>query len=157
MQARIERAHPADAGEILTVQRAAYVADAQLYGDPFLAPLVESLAQIENAIARADGDGFVLKACLGARIVGAVRARCAGRVGSASRLAVVPDLQGCGIEAALVTATEAALGGGVQTLVLSVGERSVDTLRDLRRLGYTETHRERLAPHLGLVHLRKTL
>ena len=39
---RIERADVADAGEVLTLQRAAYVSEAQLHGDPFLPPLVES-------------------------------------------------------------------------------------------------------------------
>jgi hypothetical protein len=34
----IRRADPADAGEVLTVQRAAFVTEAQLHDDPHLAP-----------------------------------------------------------------------------------------------------------------------
>lgn len=155
---RVAVAEAADAGEILTVQRAAYVAEAQLYGDPFLPPLVESLSQVREAISHADGrDGVVFKGCLGARVVGAVRAKRAGRVGSVGRLAVAPDAQRRGVGTALLAAVEEVLQGHVEQLVLSTGDRSDGTLRFCRRLGYAESHRERLAPHLGTVHLRKPL
>ncbi|MER6582469.1 hypothetical protein ABT267_42790, partial [Nonomuraea sp. NPDC001023] len=55
---KVERAVAADAGEILTLQRAAYVSEAQLYGDPYIPPLVESLEQVRKAVET----GVVLKA-----------------------------------------------------------------------------------------------
>ncbi|GLW97393.1 GNAT family N-acetyltransferase [Microtetraspora sp. NBRC 16547] len=73
--ADIDRASPGDAGEILTLQRAAYVTEAQMYGDPFIAPLVESLEQLRKVIET----GVVLKAVEGARIVGSVRGRLPSR------------------------------------------------------------------------------
>ena len=39
----LRRAVETDAGELLTLQRAAYVTTAQLYRDPFLPPLLETL------------------------------------------------------------------------------------------------------------------
>src|SRR3954470_18312483 len=90
---RIERAAPADAGEILTLQRAAYVTEAQLHGDPFLPPLVESADQIRKLIGRSP----VFKAMTGTRIAGAVRGRINDRICLVGRLAVAPDLQGRGI------------------------------------------------------------
>ncbi len=155
---RIEPAGVADAGEILTLQRAAYLSEAQLYGDPFLPPLVESLAQVRAAIENAAaGDGIVLKACLDGRLVGAARAKRVGRTASVGRLVVAPDLQGHGIGTALLRAIEEAFRGRVEDLVLFTGDRSDGNLRLSRRFGYVETHRERIAPHLGLVHLRKRL
>ncbi|MGB4916574.1 MAG: hypothetical protein WBO89_02585, partial [Propionicimonas sp.] len=63
-----------DAGEILTVQRAAFVAEAQSHGDPWLPPLTETL----DAVAAAIGTGAVLVLRLvndgrEGRLVGAVR------------------------------------------------------------------------------------
>ena len=88
----IERAEPEDAGEILTVQRAAYVSEAQLYGDPFIPPLVESADQIRRAVETAT----VLVARDGGRIVGAIRGRLSGTTCMVGRLVVAPDVAGAG-------------------------------------------------------------
>ncbi|RKS74431.1 ribosomal protein S18 acetylase RimI-like enzyme [Actinomadura pelletieri DSM 43383] len=150
----IERAGPQDAGELLTVQRAAYVTEAQLYGDPFLPPLVESVEQLRNALA---GDAVFLKAVLDGRVVGAVRAQFSDHTCLIGRLVVVPDLQGRGIGGRLLAALEAEVGGRADACVLFTGHLSETNLRLYRRLGYTETHRERVAAHLTLVHMRKPL
>ncbi|GAA4624877.1 GNAT family N-acetyltransferase [Actinoallomurus vinaceus] len=150
---RIERAGVDDAGEILTVQRAAYVTEAQLHGDPFLPPLVESLGQIRKMIA----ESVVLKASVEARIVGAVRGRFNERTCLVGRLVVAPDQQGRGIGGALMRALEAEVAGRADACVLFTGHLSEGNLRLYRRLGYAETSRERVADHLMLVHMRKTL
>ncbi|GLZ10692.1 GCN5 family acetyltransferase [Actinomadura sp. NBRC 104425] len=153
-QVVIERAGPADAGEIFTVQRAAYLAEAQLYGDPFLPPLVESLEQLRAAL---DGDAVVLKAVAGHRLVGAVRAQFSEHTCLIGRLVVAPDAQGRGIGGRLVAALEQQVAGRVDACVLFTGHLSEAGLRLARRLGYRETHRERVAAHLTLVHMRKDL
>ncbi|WP_396445735.1 GNAT family N-acetyltransferase [Actinomadura sp.] len=150
----IERAVPGDAGELLTVQRAAYVAEAQLYGDPFLPPLVESAEQLRKVL---ETDAVVLKAVLGGRLVGAVRAQFSDHTCLVGRLVVVPDLQGRGIGRRLLAALEAEVAGRVDACVLFTGHLSESNLRLYRRLGYSETHRERVAAHLTLVHMRKPL
>ena len=150
---RIERAGEADAGEILTLQRAAYVTEAQLHGDPFLPPLVESLDQVRKMIA----GSLVLKATIGTRLAGSVRARINDRTCLVGRLAVAPDLQGRGIGRALMQALEAEVIGQADACVLFTGHLSEANLRLYRRLGYGETHRERVADHLMLVHMRKPL
>ncbi|MFB4316183.1 GNAT family N-acetyltransferase [Actinomadura sp. 21ATH] len=150
----IERAGPGDAGEILTVQRAAYVAEAQLYGDPFIPPLVESYDQLSKLIA---GDAVVLAARRGSRLVGAVRAQFSDHTCLVGRLVVAPDMQGRGVGSALMEALEAAVAGRADACVLFTGHLSEDNLRLYRRLGYSETHRERIAAHLTLVHMRKAL
>jgi ribosomal protein S18 acetylase RimI-like enzyme len=143
----------ADAGEILTLQRAAYVTEAQLHGDPFLPPLVESLDQLRDVIATS----LVLKATRAARLVGAVRGRVQDRTCLVGRLAVAPDQQGRGIGVALMRAVEAEVAGQADSCVLFTGHLSDSNLRLYRRLGYSETHRERVADHLMLVHMRKPL
>ncbi|NDU77394.1 GNAT family N-acetyltransferase [Actinomadura sp. DSM 109109] len=150
----IERAAPGDAGEILTVQRAAYVAEAQLYGDPFIPPLVESAEQLGKVLS---GDAVVLKAVLGSRLVGAVRAQFSDRTCLVGRLVVVPDLQRRGIGRSLLTELEGEIAGRADACVLFTGHLSEANLRLYRRLGYAETHRERVAAHLILVHMRKAL
>jgi ribosomal protein S18 acetylase RimI-like enzyme len=148
---RIERARPEDAGEIFTLQRAAYVVEAQLYGDPFIGPLVESLERMRTTIETAT----VLKAVDGDRILGAVRGRQAERAGIIGRLVVAPDQQGRGIGTALLQAIEAELGREVEAFDLFTGHLSEGNLRLYRRLGYRETRRERVHDHLTLVHMRK--
>jgi GNAT superfamily N-acetyltransferase len=153
-EVEIAAAGPEDAGEILTVQRAAYVVEAQLYGDPFIPPLVESLDQIRKVLG---GDAVVLKAVAGGRVVGAVRAQFSDRMCLVGRLVVVPDRQGAGIGTRLLVALEEEVAGRVDACVLFTGHLSDGNLRLYRRLGYTETHRERVAAHLTLVHMRKAL
>lgn len=150
---RIERAEAADAGEILTLQRAAYVSEAQLHGDPFLPPLVESVEQVRKTIT----DSIVLKATVGTRLAGAVRGRINERTCLIGRLSVAPDLQKQGIGRALMRALEAEASGRADACVLFTGHLSEANLRLYRRLGYGETHRERVADHLMLVHMRKPL
>lgn len=148
----IERAAAADAGEILTLQRAAYVSEAQLYGDPYIAPLVESMEQVRKVITAAT----VLKAVDGGRIVGAVRGRLAGTTCLVGRLVVAPDRQGQGLGTALLTALHEQIADAT-AFDLFTGHLSDGNLRLYRRLGYRETHRERMDDHLTLIHMRKDL
>ncbi|MEQ4716192.1 GNAT family N-acetyltransferase [Nonomuraea sp. B19D2] len=146
----IERAVAADAGEILTVQRAAYVSEAQLYGDPYIPPLVESLEQVRKVIESA----VVLKALDAGRVVGSVRGQVAGTTCLVGRLVVAPDRQGQGLGTALLTALHEAVPEA-EAFDLFTGHLSDANLKLYRRLGYRETHRERMDDHLTLIHLRR--
>ncbi|GAA4231972.1 GNAT superfamily N-acetyltransferase [Streptosporangium album] len=148
----IEWAEPEDAGEILTVQRAAYVTEAQLYGDPFIAPLVESAEQVRKAVETAT----VLVAREGGRIVGAVRGRMSDATCLVGRLVVAPDAQGRGIGGALLAALHEEVAAAL-AFDLFTGHLSEGNLRLYRRHGYRETRRERMSDHLTLVHMRRDL
>jgi GNAT superfamily N-acetyltransferase len=140
-----------DAGELLTLQRAAFVTEAQLYDDPRLPALVETLDQLRAAL------GLALTARMGPRLVGSVRARVADGVLHVGRLVVAPDQQGRGIGAALLAAVERAAGPEVHTAALFTGSRSAGNLRLYARAGYVEQRREPVDELLTFVHLAKSL
>jgi len=149
----IAPADPADAGEILTLQRAAYVTEAQLYGEPALPPLTETLDELRVAL----GNGLMLTARLPARprVVGAVRARLDGDTCAIGRLVVAPDQQGRGIRTALLAEVERRYADRAAAFALFTGHRSEANLRLYRRLGYLEVDRRPLGPGVLEVHLVK--
>ena len=150
---RVVPAEPADAGELLVLQRAAYLSEAQRYDDPHLPPLTETLDELRSAVAA----GRVLKAVDGTRIVGAVRVREDGPVLHVGRLSVAPDRQGCGLGTALLAAAEALAGPDVRTVALFTGEASDENVRLYERCGYAVVRHEALPPGPGVVHLEKRL
>ncbi|MET8349228.1 MULTISPECIES: GNAT family N-acetyltransferase [unclassified Micromonospora] len=133
VEASIVPAGVADAGEILTVQRAAYLTEAQHYTDPFLPPLTETLDEIAAVLA---GPITVLAARVGQRLVGSVRAHLDGDTAHVGRLSVAPDQQGQGVGGRLLTAIEAACAGRVARLTLFTGADSARNLRLYQRHGY---------------------
>ena len=146
----IARLGTADAGELMTLQRAAYVTEAQLHDDMFLPPLTEPLEDVVAAIE----SQVVLGVREDGRLVGAVRARrVAPGVVEIGRLAVAPDRQGHGLGSALLRAAEAAIPG-VREWRLFTGEHSEANLRLYSRLGYVETGREDVGGH-DIVHMAK--
>ena len=141
----------ADAGEIWTVQRAAFAGVAQQYGDPYLPPLTETLAEVTAAVA----EGRVLVARLDSRIVGAVRTRVDDGVCHIGRLVVAPDLHGYGIGSALLRAAEERHAGQVREYALFTGVGSGGSVALYVRHGYVVGRVEQGPGHPDLVHLRK--
>jgi ribosomal protein S18 acetylase RimI-like enzyme len=138
---------PEAAGELLTLQRAAYVTEAQLYDDVRLPALVQTLDDPVDELAATT----CVAAVAGTRLVGAVRTREGDGVLHVGRLVVAPDLQGQGIGTRLLLAAEQATG--LPQATLFTGHRSVANLRLYRRHGYVESSREQVRPGLELVHL----
>ncbi|GAA3313992.1 hypothetical protein GCM10020219_027190 [Nonomuraea dietziae] len=86
--------------------------------------------------------------------MGAVRGQLAGTTCLVGRLVVAPDAQGRGIGRALLEALHEQVPQA-QAFDLFTGHLSEGNLRLYRRLGYKETHRERMDDHMTLVHLRR--
>jgi ribosomal protein S18 acetylase RimI-like enzyme len=149
----IVAADPADAGEIMTVQRAAFLIEGELNGSFTLPPMTETLDEIRAAIG-AD-DTVVLVARLGHRVVGSIRGVTDGRTGHVGRLAVAPDLHGQGIGRRLMAAIEAALAGRVTRFELFTGGTSEGNLRLYRSLGYVDIGWRPAAAAPGLAYLEK--
>lgn len=142
-----------DAGELLTLQRAAYATEARIYGDPELPALTQTMPELQFELASATA----LKASVGHRIVGAVRAHVEGQVLHVGRLTVAPDWQGRGIGSRLLTAVENQHSDQVDVAALFTGHLSEANLNMYTRRGYHEQRREQLRPGVILVHLAKPL
>jgi GNAT superfamily N-acetyltransferase len=83
----------ADAGEMLTLQRAAYVTEAQIYDDPRLPALTRTLLELQAEL----GTVLSFKASSGGRLIGAVRVAVRDSNAEIGRLVVAPDQQGRGL------------------------------------------------------------
>ena len=142
---------PGAAGELLTLQRAAYVTESKLYDDVRQPGLVQSLDGLLGELAGCT----CLAAVAGSRLVGAVRTRERDGVLHVGRLTVAPDLQGHGIGTRLLLAAEQATR--LPRAALFTGARSIPNLRLYLRYSYVETAREQVRPGLELVHLAKDL
>ena len=145
-----------DAGEILTLQRAAYVTEAQAHGDLNLPALRQSLSELSDELSGTtcwQSAGGTRRALLAA--VRATVAAGEGTLAEIGRLAVVPDRQGQGLGSRLLDAVEDRLPASVREVRLFTGERSAANLRLYRRVGYRETHRTDTPAGYALVHMSK--
>ncbi len=151
VEVRFLRASSADAGEILTVQRAAFVREAQLYHDPDVPPLVETLDDVRRAIETS----IVVVGRVGHRLVAAGRVTVRDRIGHIGRLAVAPDLHGQGVGRALLAAVEASCVAEVDAWALFTGARTQGNLHLYHSAGYLDTHTQHVRGELTFVHMRK--
>ena len=142
-----------DSGEVMTLQRAAYVTEARAHDDLGMPPLTETLGQVRDQLARPDTTAWGIREH--GRLVASVRVRLADpATAEIGRLCVAPDRQGNGLGSGLLAAAEARLPAGVSRVRLFTGEHSHANLRLYQRAGYRETGRTR-AGHYDLVHLAK--
>jgi ribosomal protein S18 acetylase RimI-like enzyme len=144
---------PADAGELLTLQRAAYVPEAAAHQDFQLPPLVETLDRVRAALA--DPAVTALGIRQDGRLIGAVRLRRVNDEVELGRLTVAPDRQGAGLGTQLLRAAESVFPGA-RAIRLFTGEHSTGNIRLYERLGYRETGRTS-AGHYDLIHFVKVL
>ncbi|GAA4417339.1 GNAT family N-acetyltransferase [Georgenia halophila] len=122
------------AGELLTVRRAAFVTEAQLYGDPNLPALTQTLTELVADIERADV--VTLGAWLGHRLVGSIRVELEAEKATLGRLAVVPDLQGRGIGTKLLMAVLTYLPEQTKEVWVFTGQDSKHNLAMYNKAGY---------------------
>ncbi len=141
----------ADAGEVLTIQRAAFVSEAQIYGSVDMPPLTQTLEELEAELR--ESDGWVAR--VGGRLVGALRSRKAGGLLLIGRIAIAPDMQGSGIGRALLDAAES--HSGAEEAELFTGSLSEANIRLYENCGYIETERVDTGDGVQEVYLRKRL
>lgn len=152
MTVRVGPLTAAHAGEALTVQRAAYVTEAQHYDAPRIPPLTETLDEL---LADLSSGVLAFGAWDGTRLAGSVRGRVDGDRMEIARFSVAPDLQGRGIGRALLTAVESAAPPEVRTFWLITGIDSEDNLRLYRKAGYEIVAETTDAVGVALVVLEK--
>lgn len=142
------------AGELLTVRRAAFVSEAQLYDDPNIPPLTQTLDELRADLD--DTDVVTLGAWQGHRLVGSIRVELEGPKATLGRLAVVPDLQGQGIGTQLLLAVPAHLRPDTSEVWVFTGRDSVQNLAMYSKHGYEHEYDE-TAGELTYAYLRKIL
>jgi GNAT superfamily N-acetyltransferase len=145
----IERATPADAEAILTLQKLAYQSEARLYNNFALPPLVESLQDLTRLFQTR----IFLVSRSGHEIIGSVRGEVTEGRCHIGRLMVHPDHQRQGLGARLLAAIEDAFPEA-SAYELFTGNLSQGNLRLYRSIDYKEFKREPVPPH-ELVYLEK--
>ncbi|MBN1888915.1 MAG: GNAT family N-acetyltransferase [Thermoflexales bacterium] len=146
----VERAGPGDAHAILDLQKLAYQSEAALHGDYSIPPLRQTLGEMKADLEKQ----VVLKASMGGKIVGSVRASLKDSTCFIGRLIVQPELQNRGIGTRLLGEIEAAFGQA-RRFELFTSDRSERNLYLYQKLGYREFKREKLTEKIVLVFLEK--
>lgn len=123
----------ADAGELLTLQRACWLQEAiandSVTGIP---ALHETLDDVVAWLA--DWTTFVVRSH--GRLVGAVRGRMEGDAWDIGRIMVAPDLQGRGLGRLLLEHIQAVAPAAAASYVLFTGAGSRDNLRMYKKAGF---------------------
>jgi GNAT superfamily N-acetyltransferase len=149
-EVRVETATPADAEELLALQKTAYQEEAERYGDFSIPPMLQTLEGMRSDLA----SHLYLKAMLDDRIVGAVRGRCDEGTCCVGRLIVHPDLQGQGLGQRLLHEVETRFPEA-RRYELFTGHASARDLHIYKKNGYREFKREPQHEGLTLVYLEK--
>lgn len=154
---RIREAHADDVGELLTLQRAAFVDEAWLYGTAAVPALLEDLDGLRMRLA----ESHTIVGLDGDRIVGAVSLRDYRPGGpDVERLMVAPDCRQQGLASQLMNAIEDhARSAAHETIQLIVGDLANQNQKLYKRLGYAITDRFPLDdyPDVILLTMQKTL
>ena len=133
LEALLRPATLADAGELLTLQRACWVQEQHANPGTRIPPLHEDLDDVVAWL----GEWTTLLARSGGRLVAGVRGRLVdGTSWDVGRLMVAPDLQGRGLGRALLAAVEAAAPPEAERFVLFTGAGSARNLATYRKAGY---------------------
>ena len=122
----------ADAGELMTLQRACWVQEQQANPGVEIDALTESLDDVLAWI----GEGTVLVARSAGRLVGAVRGRLHGSAWDVGRLMVAPDLHGRGLGRMLLERIQQAAPSGATSYELFTGAGSLRNQKMYKRAGY---------------------
>ncbi|HMM96653.1 tRNA (guanosine(37)-N1)-methyltransferase TrmD [Phycicoccus sp.] len=137
----VRAAVPADAPELLVLQRACWMPEGRISGSWHIPPLEESLDDVRRGLT--EWTTWVARVPSGGgtpgRLVGSVRGRVRPgepEVWESGRLMVAPDLQGRGLGRALLGLAESAAPPSVTTFWINTGRVSEANIRRYRRAGY---------------------
>ena len=142
------------AGELLTLRRAAFVTEAQLYDDPHIPPLTQTLAELREDLAR--DDVVTIGAWEGHRMIGSVRVEIEGEKATLGRLAVAPDKQARGIGTEMLFAVLPYLPEQTTEIWVFTGKDSKQNLALYTKHGYEEQY-DKAAGDLTYTYLRRIL
>ncbi len=148
--ATIGTASESDLEEILTLQKLAYISEAEIYNDFSIPPLQQTLEEIRKEY----NENTFFKAVASGRIVGSVRANVTDGKCYIGKLIVHPDYQNKGIGTALMKHAEAHFQG-CKRYELFTGYKSEKNLYLYQKLGYRIFRKEKVTDNLEIVYLEK--
>jgi len=140
----ISQALKSDLPDILAIQKAAFLLQAEIYDYNKLPPLVESLRELEKDMK----NKVILKAILENEVVGSVRGYEENGICHIGRLSVHPSYMGKGIGSQLMEAIED-LFSHHGHYRLFTGHKSERNLYLYKKLGYEVTHSEQIKKSHG--------
>lgn len=145
---KIEQVNRQFYGEIFTLQRAAFVNEARLYGTPDIPSLNE---EFDDFCARmSESDSWA--AFDGNRIVGAVSLRIYRGAPDVERLMVAPDRRGEGIATMLLRALEdASIESGHNTIQLIIGDAAIENRLIHTHLGWLQVDTFQLSENPNVI------
>jgi len=147
---KIERATISDAEEIISLQKLAYISEAEIYADFNIPPLVQTLEELRDDLK----NQFFLKAVIDGRIIGSVRAFAKEGTCFMGRLIVHPDFQNQGIGSKLVQDMEDIFKTS-KRFELFTGHQSERNLYLYQKLGYKIFKTEKINDKVSYVYLEK--
>ena len=150
MNILIERATESDLPAILRLQKTCYQSEADLYNDPAIPPLLQTLDSLKEEFSRST----FLKVTVGNSIVASIRASEREGTVQIGKLIVQPEFQNKGIGRTLLTAVESANPQAVR-FELFTGHKSLKNLHLYQTQGYVEFKRQPVSDSLTLVFLEK--
>lgn len=153
-EVRIDRITAKHAGELLTVRRAAFVSEAQLYNDPHIPALTQTFGELVEDLE--SPTVVTLGAWLDTRLVGSIRVGIEDGKATIGRLAVVPDLQTRGIGTKLLFAVLRYLPDETTEVWVFTGQNSKHNIALYNKAGY-EHQFDEVSGDLTYAYLRKIL
>ena len=151
---RVDRITVDSAGELLTLRRAAFVAEAQLYNDPNIPALTQTFDELVEDLQ--SPDVVTLGAWRGHRLLGSIRVGIEGDKATLGRLAVAPDVQGHGIGTRLLFAVLTYLPEHTKEVWVFTGQNSKHNISLYNKVGY-EHQFDQVSGDLTYAYLRKIL
>lgn len=147
----ILRADVSDATEILSLQKLAYISEAEIYNDFNIPPLTQTLEEVLNKFK----DHIFLKAVEEGKIVGSVRANIldSGAV-YIGRLIVHPEYQNQGIGTRLMDTIETCFPG-IKIFELMTGFKSQKNISFYEKRGYKIFKKEKFKDDLLILYMEK--